>query len=211
LAAALHFILWKLRFRQARTETSRSERDALARYAQNRLRAVEIGVAQGVTSKRLRACLAPEGELWAVDPYPPNRLGLRFSEMIAHGEVASIENARVRWVRRASTEAAALWRDERRPPPDFVFIDADHSWKGISEDWEAWSGLVGPGAIIALHDSRSTPEHPMEAGSVHFTQSVVLQDSRFRLVEEVDSLTVVERRAEPAGIDAKPVRERASS
>ena len=206
MAAVLHFILWKLRFRQARTETSRRERDALARHAKNRLHAVEIGVAQGVTSKRLRACLAPDGELWAVNPYPANRLGLRFSEMIAHGEVASIENARVRWVRKASTEAAALWQQERRPPPDFVFIDADHSWKGISEDWDAWAGLVGPRAIIALHDSRSTEEHPMDADSVRFTQSVVLHDSRFRLVEEVDSLTVVERTAEPAGIDAKPAR-----
>jgi predicted O-methyltransferase YrrM len=196
MAAALHYVLWKLRLRQARTETTRSERDALARNARDRLRAVEIGVAQGVTTKRLRACLASDGELWAVDPYPANRLGLRFSEMIAHGEVTAVENGRVRWVRSTSVEAAALWRSEHRGPPDFVFIDADHTWKGISEDWTAWAPLVGPGGVIALHDSRSTEEHPIDADSVRFTQTVVLKDPRFHLVEEVDSLTVVKRRAE---------------
>jgi hypothetical protein len=144
----------------------------------------------------LRACIATNGELWAVDPYPANRLGLRFSEMIAHGEVATVENGRVRWVRSTSTEAAALWRSEGREPPDFVFIDADHTWKGISEDWAAWSGLVGPRGVIALHDSRSTEEKPIQADSVRFTQTVVLRDPRFRVIEEVDSLTVLERRDE---------------
>lgn len=194
MAAALTFVLWKLRLRQATTGTTRRERDALAENARDRLRAVEIGVAQGVTTKRLRASLAPDGELWAVDPYPANRLGLRFSEMIAHGEVATVENATVRWVRETGLAAAALWQRERREPPDFVFIDADHSWQGVSDDWNAWAGLVGVGGIVALHDSRSTPENPIVADSVRFTQSVVLHDPRFRLRAEVDSLTIMERK-----------------
>lgn len=137
--------------------------------------------------------MAPEAELWAVDPYPPNRAGLRFSEMIARGEVSSVRNGRVRWIRTTGVAAAELWRRENRPPTDFVFIDGDHSWKGISEDWGAWGDLVGPKGVIALHDSRSTVEHPLDADSVRFTQSVVLSDRRFRVVEEVDSLTVLER------------------
>jgi predicted O-methyltransferase YrrM len=188
-------LLWRVRLRTARTETTRAERDALAFHARGRRRAVEIGVAQGVTTKRLRASMAPDGEIWAVDPYVPNRLGLRFSEMIAHGEVATVENASVRWIRNTSLAAAAQWQLERREPPDFVFIDADHSWQGVSEDWNAWATMVGPGAIVALHDSRSTPENPIVADSVRFTESVVRQDPRFRLAAEVDSLTVMERKS----------------
>lgn len=193
MAAALHFVLWKVRLKRATTETTRAERDALARHARGRLRLVEIGVAQGVTTKRLRAAMSSEAELWAVDPYPANRLGLRFSEMIAHGEVSAVENGEVRWVRATSIEAAAVWRQERRPPPDFLFIDADHTWQGISGDWTVWSELVAPGGVIALHDSRSTPINPIDAESVRFTQSVIRNDPRFRVIEEVDSLTVVER------------------
>jgi predicted O-methyltransferase YrrM len=196
LSAALHFALWRLGVRRASSETNAREREALARWVRGRLRAVEIGVAQGVTTRQLRAAMPPEAELWAVDPYPPNRAGLRFSEMIARGEVSGVQNGRVRWIRTTGASAAELWKKERRPAPDFVFIDGDHSWKGISEDWSAWGELIGPSGIIALHDSRSTAEHPLDADSVRFTQSVVLSDTRFRVVEEIDSLTVLERLAE---------------
>jgi predicted O-methyltransferase YrrM len=193
LAAFLHFAKWRLGVVAAETETSRAERDALARAAQQRLRLVELGVAQGVTTKRLRAAMHPDGELWAVDPYFPNRLGIRFSELIAHGEVSAIENGKVRWLRATGTEAAAAWQREQRPAPDFVFIDADHTWEGISGDWKAWGDLVAPGGVIALHDSRPAPRYPADTDSVRFTQTVVKNDPRFRVIDEVDSLTVVER------------------
>lgn len=196
LSEVFHYLKWQLRLDPAATETSRAERDTLARRAAGRVRLVEIGVAQGVTTKRLRAAMAPEGELWAVDPYFPNRLGLRFSELIAHGEVMAVENGRVRWLRATGVDAASQWRSEGRPPADFVFIDADHSWQGISGDWESWSPLVATGGLIALHDSRPMPRYPADTDSVRFTQTVILEDPRFRLVEEVDSLTVVERIAD---------------
>jgi predicted O-methyltransferase YrrM len=196
LSAALHFALWRFGVRQAYSQTNAREREALARRARGCRRLVEIGVSQGVTTRQLRAAMPPEAELWAVDPYPPNRAGLRFSEMIARGEVSSVPNGRVRWIRTTGVAAAELWRSEHRPAPDFVFIDGDHSWKGISEDWSAWGELLGPNGVIALHDSRSTPEHPLDADSVRFTQSVVLSDTRFRVVEEIDSLTVLERVAD---------------
>jgi predicted O-methyltransferase YrrM len=192
MAAALHFLKWQLRLGVATSETTRSERAALARHALGRKRLVEIGVAQGVTTKALRGAMAPDGELWAVDPYFRNRFGVAFSELIAHGEVRDIENGHVRWVRALGTEAAALWVREQRPSPDFVFIDGDHSWQGISGDWQAWAPLVAPGGLIALHDSR--PVHvPADADSVRYTQTVIHKDPRFRLADEVESLTVMER------------------
>lgn len=195
MAPVLQFLSWQLRLRKAATETNRVERDELARFARGRSRLVEIGVAQGVTTKRLRSAMAVEGELWAVDPYVPNRLGLRFSELIAKGEVASIENGSVRWLRMTGVAAAELWQREGREPPDFVFIDGDHSWQGIAGDWGAWSPLVARGGLIALHDSRPMPQFPVDADSVRFTRSVVHSDERFRVVAEIDSLTVVERGA----------------
>jgi hypothetical protein len=82
---------------------------------------------------------------------------------------------------------------EGRPAPELVFIDGDHSWQGIASDWAGWSPLIASGGHIALHDSRSVPKFPVDADSVRFTQTVVLQDPRFRVVEEIESLTVVER------------------
>ncbi len=77
---------------------------------------------------------------------------------------------------------------------DFVFIDGDHSYDGLRGDWEAWSPLIAPGGCVALHDSRSTPNNNIDdAGSVHFTRDVILNDPRFEVVDVVDSLTVMRR------------------
>ena len=190
----LHYALWRLRLAEATTETTRAERALLASHARGRTRVVEIGVWHGVTSKCLRAAMAEEGELWAVDPYAPGRLGVSFPKLIARGELGAVETGRVRWVEAIGPEAARIWQSEGLPAPELVFLDGDHSYESTRADWEAWSDLAGPGGIIALHDSRSTPARRIdEAGSLRFTEEVVRRDPRYRLVGEVDSLTVVER------------------
>jgi hypothetical protein len=194
LQTILHFALWRLRLAGATTQTTRAERDVLSRHASGRRLLVEIGVWHAVTSKRLRAAMATDGELWAVDPYFPGRLGLSFPKLIAHGELEGLENGRVCWIEAIGPDAAERWKREGRPPPEFVFLDGDHSYESTRADWEAWSGLVVPGGVIALHDSRSTPARPIdEAGSLLFTNEVVRRDPRFRLLDEVDSLTVMQR------------------
>ena len=35
---------------------------------------------------------------------------------------------------------------------DLLFIDGDHSYKGVKNDWEMYSPLVSKGGIIAFHD-----------------------------------------------------------
>lgn len=35
---------------------------------------------------------------------------------------------------------------------DFLFIDGDHSYEGVKQDFEDYSPLVRPGGIVALHD-----------------------------------------------------------
>jgi len=53
---------------------------------------------------------------------------------------------------------------------------------------------VARGGVIALHDSRSSKERSLDdAGSAIFTREVILNDKRYRELEPVDTLTVVER------------------
>jgi len=190
----LHYALWRLRLAEATTQTTREERAALARHAGGRRRVAEIGVWQGVTTRRLRAAMSPDGELWAIDPFDRGRLGVSFPELVARGEVDVVENGTVRWIRTTGERAAALWTEEGREPVEFLFIDGDHSFEGIAADWNAWSGLIDIGGRVGLHDSRSTPERPIEhAGSVRFTDEFIRRDTRYRVVDEVGSLTVLER------------------
>jgi predicted O-methyltransferase YrrM len=166
----------------------------LARHAAGRRRLVEIGVWHGVTTARLRAAMAPDGVLYAVDPFPSGRLGFSLQRHIAHRVAERVRNGTLEWVELRGEEAGRRHAAERREPVDFVFIDGDHSYESVRGDWEAWSPLVAPGGVIALHDSHPTPARPIhDAGSVRFTLERVVTDPRFEVIEIVETLTVVRR------------------
>ena len=184
-----HYIAWTLGVAPPETQTTQAERDCLVRHATGRRRLVEIGVWHGVTTKRLRGAMDPGGVLTAVDPFPAGRLGFSLQERIAHSEVDAIGNGRVAWVRTTGADAA-----RNHAPVDFVFIDGDHSEDGLLADWRAWSPIVEAGGIVALHDSRSSDDRTIDdAGSVKVTNTVILPDRRFALIDAVDSLTVLRR------------------
>jgi predicted O-methyltransferase YrrM len=190
-----HFLLWLAGARAAETQTTDRERAALAAQAAGGRHIVEIGVWHGVTTAVLRGAMARDGVLWAVDPFPPGRLGFSLQRPIARSQVRRARNGTVRWVRDTGEAAAAQYRQAGAPPVDLVFVDGDHSFEGLVRDWRAWSPLVARGGVVCLHDSRSTPERPIDdAGSVRATAEVVRRDERFDVVDEVDSLTVVKRK-----------------
>jgi predicted O-methyltransferase YrrM len=131
--------------------------------------------------------MSDDGVLFAVDPYPTGRLRFSPQRVIALREVARVRRGRVEWLRMKGKDAAAHCSNI-----DFLFIDGEHSYDGLRGDWEAWSGLVTRGGIVALHDSHSSAERDLEGvGSVTYTQEVILSDPRFELVEVVDTLTVL--------------------
>jgi predicted O-methyltransferase YrrM len=190
-----HYLLWQLGLTTAQTQTTEAERSCIATFAQGRRSLVEIGVWHGVTTKVIRASMTTDGILFAVDPFPRGRLGISLQQRIAHGEVNKIRHGMVKWIRAVGQEALRLASEQGLSTVDFIFVDGDHSFEGIRQDWELWTRLVSKDGIVALHDSCSTPARNIEtAGSVIFTRDHILRDDRFSLVEQVDSLSVVRRR-----------------
>lgn len=186
-----HFLLWSVGLAGAETQTSPAEQEALARHAAGRRRCVEIGVWHGVNTRRIRTAMDPAGTLTGVDPFPPGRLGFSIPRIIALSESMRSSNGTLRLVRKTSHEAAIRWS----APLDFVFIDGDHTYDGLRTDWNAWRPHVVIGGIVCLHDSHPTPARPIQdAGSVRFTDEVILPDPRYQVVEIVETLTVLRRR-----------------
>jgi hypothetical protein len=58
-------------------------------------------------------------------------------------------DAWLRTLRLCSWEAAARWADGS---VDFVWVDADHSYDGVTKDLQAWWPKVKPGGLIGGHD-----------------------------------------------------------
>jgi len=184
------WLLIRAGVRPPSTQTSEEERRCLARHAAGRRRIVEIGVYHGANTALLRSVAAADGEVVGIDPHEPGRLGVSFEHWIAAHQLSRVRGARARLLRQYSHDAAATWS----APIDFLFIDGDHSWSGVSRDWSDWTRYLEQGGIVALHDSRPVDAHP-DFDSVRFTREVVQRDARFEMIDEVDSLTVLRRRS----------------
>jgi predicted O-methyltransferase YrrM len=192
MSVLFHLVKWLLGLAPAEIWTTEPERACLARHAAGKRRLVEIGVWHGGTTRHLRAAMGDEATLYAVDPFPTGRLGFSIPRLVARREVARVRNGRVIWLRLPG-EAAAGTEMMRQQPPDFVFVDNAQTFDSLRVEWEAWAPVVAPGGIIALHDTRPWPAGTPEQSSVGYARTVVRQDSRFTVVEEVDSLTVLRR------------------
>ena len=188
-----HLIKYRLRLDAAMGWMLPEEAACLFRHAAGKERLAEIGVWEGVTTRELRRGMSPTGTIFAIDPYPPGRLGINYQKLIAAREVARAPNGAVVWVRQTSVDALKQ-PAVRQAPFDFVFLDGDHTYEGTRLDWEGWSPLIEPGGIIALHDSFLPPGHD-DAGSVRYSNEVIALDPRFEQIDAVLSLRVLRRKS----------------
>jgi predicted O-methyltransferase YrrM len=187
--AAVRYARYRLGLVGADTQTTAAERACLSRHAAGRRSLVEIGVMHGATTALLRSVMAPEGVVTGIDRHPPGKLRVSFERLVARHELARYPRGSAVLLREWSHDAARHWTT----PIDFLFVDGDHSWNGLERDWRDWTPHLVPGGVVALHDSRPMPgRDPLD--SVRFTSEVVLHDSRFAVVDAIDSLTVLERR-----------------
>ena len=191
--SALHFVRYLFGWDEALTQTTALEQQALARHAAGRERLVEIGVYEGFNTRRLAEAMAADGELFAIDPFPTGRLGVSWCKLIAQREAAKLNPPRrVRFVEEFSYEANKQLHGEF----DFIFIDGDHSFEGIKQDWCDWSCRLPSGGIIALHDSIVPDHNPAwaEPGSCAFFESHIRPDTAFEILQQAGSLSVLRRK-----------------
>lgn len=183
-----------LYLRRPKGQHTDAERAALCRHVRARKCVVEIGVAEGVSAAALRGAMDPAGTLYLVDPLN-STLPVSPRRVVAKRVVRTAGRASVRWLYQLSLDAVADWQH----PIDFLFIDADHSEHACESDWKTWSPHVSIGGRVAFHDSVLSPTShakphwgPVKVTDRYFRQPETA-DPDWAIVEEVDSLTVVER------------------
>ncbi len=97
-------------------------------------RVLEIGAFWGGTLY----CWSQLGaETWAIDLEPQDKFQSHAAHMI--------------WGDSHDPSVRDLLVEERF---DLLFIDGDHSFEGVSQDFEWYGPLVGAGGLIAFHDLR---------------------------------------------------------
>jgi len=185
-------VLHRARLVNAMSQTIPVELHALERHAAGAHQALEIGTYQGVSAARIAEALAPGGILYCVDPWPETKDQQDnpcWSICERHLRRSGVKN-RVRILRGYSYEMA----DQMPNELDFAFVDGDHSWEGIQNDWTLISEKISPGGVICLHDS-VTPsgEDWRHLDSCDYFEKVIQHDARFSVIEVVHSLAVLRK------------------
>jgi predicted O-methyltransferase YrrM len=195
---SIEFLKYLAGLRPAHSTLTPPETALLRSLAAGKECAVEIGVFEGVTSAAMAEAMSDTGTLYLVDPYTlgvrlERWLGFSFTSYVALRSVRSWSR-RVRFVRATSLEASRSLPLHR--PADFIFIDADHSYEAVRQDFLAWAPKLAPGGVLAFHDSRPCAARPdltpATAGPVRLMDEV--RSGLFGgwgIAAEADSVTVI--------------------
>jgi cephalosporin hydroxylase len=116
---------------------------------------MEIGTANGGTLFMMTRICAPDAMILSLDlpggpfggGYPEDRVPLY--------EAFAMPGQTVQLIRADSHHRESLSKVRQlldRRTLDFLFIDGDHTYEGVRQDFEMYSPLVTPGGFIAFHD-----------------------------------------------------------
>lgn len=125
-------------------------------------RVLEIGTGNGGTLFLWTRVAAPDAHLVTVDMCPMGLLGRHAAFAVLCRGFAGASQ-RIDLVYGVNSQDPATLDDVKRllggEPVDFLFIDADHSYEGVSRDFALYSTLVRPGGVIAFHDVEPRSVH----------------------------------------------------
>lgn len=144
------------------THLTDREKIALYRMASSRVRrasrpikVVEIGAYLGASSSFMAAGIGKHGgEVICIDTWTNDAMteGNRetFPDFLAN--IARFKS-RIRPVQGWSHDEAVIDQVSATPGGiDLLLIDGDHSYAGARRDWEHYSPLLAPEAVVAMHD-----------------------------------------------------------
>lgn len=124
---------------------------------------IEIGTAKGGTLFMLARAAASDAHLISVD-LPYGEFGGGYSPIrIPIYKSFARDQQRISLVRGNSHDPASLLQVQKHlsgEHVDLLFIDGDHTYEGVKQDFLLYSQLVRPGGMIALHDiAKHPPSH----------------------------------------------------
>jgi predicted O-methyltransferase YrrM len=171
---------------------------------------VEIGSARGKSTCTLAlACSQNQhGMVYAIDPHEPNA----WSDLGVTGDSYEFLRARLRayslgaWcrvIRATSAQAASDWSR----PIDLLFVDGDHTYEGVKQDFEAFRPWLSPTAVVLFHDTtweyyRSNPYYREDIGVPAYMAELQRAGYHSVTIDAAPGLTLLCPR--PGGFDFLP-------
>ena len=108
---------------------------------------VEIGSFKGRSTAFIASGLK-SGQIYCIDVWS------NVMDLIAHADNMKLlgYHNMVTQIRGLSKEVAKSWSKTWNKPIDMLFIDGNHNYPNVKQDYELWSPYVKTGGINAIHD-----------------------------------------------------------
>jgi hypothetical protein len=180
----LHFLRFVAGLDEQSSQLTAAETDLLFHHLEGAQVFVEIGCFEGKTS--CAAARRGVRQVYSIDPFIAGRLALCYGEWIARIQRRRDKCQNLTFIKALSWQAAPAFNQ----PIDALFIDADHRYEAVRQDWDQWSPKVTPGGIIALHDCRIAPNSPDYMGSHRFYENDVPKFTHVKEVAAIDALVI---------------------
>lgn len=172
------------------TQTNRRELSLLGQSARDARMSVEIGSYEGVSAAIIAESMHPDGILYCIDPWPaaPGKSNPCY-EIFRRGLRRRRLWGRVRILRGTSADM----NDDIPSDVDFIFVDGNHSWTGVEQDWSIVRSKLRVGGVVCLHDALIPVGATGRLDSAEFYDQIIAADRRFTLEAQVDSLVVLKK------------------
>ncbi len=172
--------------------TTETEKNLLQKYAQgSKLGIVEIGILDGKTTQEM--ALVATAPIYGIDPLVPDSMNKKLI-----GTEEKIKRnlefyPKFTFIKEFSFNLSSSWKH----PFDFIFIDGDHTYNAVKQDFEEWLPLLTSGGYVGFHDSAPITVDGKVVfegwpGCVQLVNEL-RSDSRLKFIEGGDSLTVFQK------------------
>ena len=165
------------------------EQDRHHYYAENaKVGIVEIGVLNGETSKIF--CKANKiTPITGIDPIIPDSMNSDLIGNIQKIKEIEVNHSNYRFINDFSFNVIKTWNQKI----DYLFIDGDHTYDAVKNDFESWFPFVVCGGIIALHDSACNRGGPHFWPGPSQLADELLTDNRLKYLETVYTMTIFKK------------------
>jgi methyltransferase family protein len=151
---------------------------------------VEIGVLYGTTTRILvenSTCM-----VIGIDPLIPDSMEKTLiGDKSKFQDLIDNHGGRFTFYQDYSFNVVKIFNEEYKYPPiDYLFVDGDHQYDSVKQDFEDWYPHVKVGGIISIHDSACNRQGPMYWPGPSRLADELINDDRLEYVETRHTMTV---------------------
>jgi predicted O-methyltransferase YrrM len=153
---------------------------------------IEIGRYKGGSTLTIAAAMSGQGQFWSID------IGEKEARLHQHRPTRTFDDEIRDICARFSLHVTLLVGDSRTiqvdtGEVDLVFIDGDHSYEGVRNDFERFGRRVRIGGAVLFDDACDEAMFRTHSESVGKLLKEILTEQSFRLVKSVNRLAHIER------------------